>query len=339
LLQVGENITVIGKIYSIKELGNIKIINFNSYNKQDKLQSFKAVIKRNQLNSGLIQFNPVIDLDTLISWVGKFVIVSGKVEIYNHPTNGTFHPQIILVDSSQIEKIKAKDANNLLYSTVDNNQTNIHDQSQQKSSNPPVTPVKVSTSPQQSSSSQNTYSYTYVKPNAPSFQAQPAPKVTPIITTKQSSPTQSTYSSANVKQSSPSFQAQPASKTTPITTTKQSSLTKNQNSQNTRSNQSNSTSNSNGLFGCLGFLIVIILTLFMVIKLGIGWGIMALLITSFICLSISSYLDGDLENFKNNISLFVLPLSFMTGITWFYGIGWGILGLIISFILSAIIFS
>lgn len=295
LKQVGENITVVGKIHSVKEVGNLKIINFNTYNKKDKLQSFKAVFYGNQLNSGLIQFNPVIDLDTLISWVGKFVIVSGKVEIYNHPTNGTFYPQIILVYSSQIEKIKAKDVNN---------QTNIDDQSQQKSSNQPVTPVKVSTPPQQSSSTQSTYSYSYVKLNSPPFQAQPAPTVTPLSTTTQSSPTQ------------------------------------NQNSQNTQSNQSNSTSNSSDSFGCFALLIiiliVIILPLFVGLKLGAGWGIMAFLITFCVCVSFSSYQNGDLEGFKAGISLFVLPLSFMTGITWFYGIGWGILGLIISFFLGAL---
>ncbi|WP_017293381.1 hypothetical protein [Geminocystis herdmanii] len=63
---------------------------------------------------------------------------------------------------------------------------------------------------------------------------------------------------------------------------------------------------------------------------------MAFSIASFVCISISCYLEKDLDTFKLITTLFVLPLSFLTGITWFYGLEWGILGFIISFFMSAI---
>ncbi|MGI0483118.1 protein kinase domain-containing protein [Geminocystis sp. CENA526] len=309
LKQNGKEITIIGQVinftngdllnnqisrYLILEIKKLEFFDNNqeyqSYNLQED-HPFYIIVN-------FKKFPLFLDTINELS-INLYLKIYGNIQI----NKGINTPEICLENPNQITVLSESEVKSLLSFSDINNNANVNSQSQQKSSNPPLSSVKVSKPKQKSSPAQTTHSYTYVKPNLAPFQAQPAPKKTRITITKQSSPTQ------------------------------------NKNFQNS---QRNSTSNSNDLLESLAFFIILIptiLTLFIIIEWGnLGWVIMTFLITSFVCISIFSYLNRDLDGFKRSLFL-VLLVYFTIVITWFYGIGWGIIGFIVYFSFFRILFS
>lgn len=114
--QEGEKITVLGEVvntYLYGYSGNILFINFGTLkDNKGKYNSFTIVI----FSKGLKNFNRVknLTIDELKNLKGKYVKVTGILELYPNEKKGFTTPQIIVEDPYQLTVVTRSEANDIL---------------------------------------------------------------------------------------------------------------------------------------------------------------------------------------------------------------------------------